>query len=186
MPRHGAVYSNEAWLRSLSGSIGSSQTGHPVWAEAANPQHDFAHLYLLACVEFHASRSIGHARLKLRRVPAIGLVVTIESIHLRAEARGRGFGNLIVASWVDGLRGLGVGALQFDAVHNGHVPNGRTFWARDGVLFRDPHQPALLLQARLNSLSRRVADLDQGESTSRSSRVRLLRRRTFRRPDAPE
>lgn len=50
-----------------------------------------------------------------------------------------------MASWAERLRPLGVGEMQFEAVRDGHLESGRLFWARDGVLFRDPNEPHRLL-----------------------------------------
>ena len=65
------------------------------------------------------------------------VVVSVGLQHRRTRA-GSASAASIVASWAQRLREIGIAEMQFEAVRDGHFTSGRLFWARDGVLFRDP------------------------------------------------
>jgi len=181
-----AIYDSDPWLAALSGPIGISRQGDHVRAHAVDAENEWSHPYhLRAHVEFRTAEKIGHACLKLHLDRTIGFVVLIEYMDMRPGARGLGIGSAIVAFWADAFRFLGIKAMYFDAVYCGRQPSGRTFWARDGVLFRDPDVPARLLQARFNSLTSRAAREIQPEPSPRPWWQRLLRRQDARRPTPP-
>ena len=147
-----ATVDHEAWIAALSGHIATTASGHRIQAKTKNPHAGLAAGHVAANIEFHAPEYLGYARLRLRSDPALGFVVMINTIHLHRGTRGLGIGGSIVASWAQRLRGLGIAEMQFEAVRDGHFTSGRLFWARDGVLFRDPGQPHRLLD--------RLADTD--------------------------
>jgi GNAT superfamily N-acetyltransferase len=154
------IYDNDAWLSSLNGYVGMSRHGDRVRARASNPGSEFARYYHLhAYIDFHIDdRKIGKARLKLRREPQVGLVVMVEWIGMHPVARGLGIGSAVVVFWTEALRALGVTAMYFDAVRSTHgAHSGRTFWAREGVLFRDPGTPARLFENYVALLDRHAA-----------------------------
>lgn len=163
-----ATIDHDAWISALSGHVATSPRGDRIWARTRNPHAGLAAGRVAANIEFHSPEYIGYARLRLRHDPEIGLVVMINTIHLDRTTRGLGIGGSIVASWAQRLRALGVAEMQFEAVRDGHFTSGRLFWARDGVLFRDPGQPHRLLDrlagsedaGAIGDLRRRI---DRGE-----------------------
>jgi GNAT superfamily N-acetyltransferase len=171
------IYDNDAWLSALNGHVATSRHGDRVLARATNPEDEWTRYhYLRADISFHTEKKIGDARLVLRVEPQSGLFVMVERIEMRPEARGLGIGSSIVAFWMDALRALGVTAMYFRAVGDPYGLTGRTFWAREGVLFRDSGEPARLFDAYLASVISEDTDEIEPERGQLSWWQRLLRR----------